>query len=176
MRRAALRLMIQAFHVYKQYDREATALYLFPTKALTQDQLKGLTRLATGHPDLLRALAAGVYDGDTQTATRRKLRDTANVILSNPDMLHQGILPAHSKWARFLSRLSYIVVDEMHAYRGIFGSHVANVMRRLARLATRRPGLARVGCRARAGFVARLGAGTRRGGLGGWVARAGREP
>src|SRR5262245_35448382 len=116
-------------------DREATALYLFPTKALTQDQLKGLTRLATGHPDLLRALAPGVYDGDTQTATRRKLRDTANVILSNPDMLHQGILPAHSKWARFLSRLSYIVVDEMHAYRGIFGSHVANVMRRLTRLA-----------------------------------------
>jgi DEAD/DEAH box helicase domain-containing protein len=116
-------------------DREATALYLFPTKALTQDQLKGLTRIATGHPDLLRALSAGVYDGDTQTATRRKLRDSANVILSNPDMLHQGILPAHSKWARFLSRLSYIVVDEMHAYRGIFGSHVANVMRRLARLA-----------------------------------------
>ena len=116
-------------------DREATALYLFPTKALTQDQLKGLTRLASGHPDLLRALTAGVYDGDTQTATRRKLRDQANVILSNPDMLHQGILPAHSKWARYLSRLSFIVVDEMHAYRGIFGSHVANVLRRLARLA-----------------------------------------
>ena len=116
-------------------DPEATALYLFPTKALTQDQLKGLTRLATGHPDLLRRLSAGVYDGDTQPATRRKLRDQGNVILSNPDMLHQGILPAHSKWARFLSRLSFIVVDEMHAYRGIFGSHVANVMRRLARLA-----------------------------------------
>jgi DEAD/DEAH box helicase domain-containing protein len=113
----------------------ATALYLFPTKALTQDQLKGLTRLALGHPDLVRALAAGVYDGDTQPATRRKLRDGANVILSNPDMLHQGILPAHSKWARFLSRLAFVVVDEMHAYRGIFGSHVANVMRRLGRLA-----------------------------------------
>ena len=113
----------------------ATALYLFPTKALTQDQLKGLTRLALGHPDLVRVLAAGVYDGDTHPATRRKLRDGANVILSNPDMLHQGILPAHSKWARFLSRLAFVVVDEMHAYRGIFGSHVANVMRRLARLA-----------------------------------------
>jgi len=116
-------------------DPEATALYLFPTKALTQDQLKGLTRLASGHPDLLRQLVPGVYDGDTLPATRRKLRDSANVILSNPDMLHQGILPAHSKWARFLSRLSFVVVDEMHAYRGIFGSHVANVMRRLRRLA-----------------------------------------
>ncbi|HKQ59325.1 MAG TPA: DEAD/DEAH box helicase, partial [Candidatus Eisenbacteria bacterium] len=116
-------------------DPEATALYLFPTKALTQDQLKGLTRIATGHPDLLRGLVAGVYDGDTQPATRRKLRETANVILSNPDMLHQGILPTHSKWARFLSRLTYVVIDEMHAYRGIFGSHVACVLRRLARLA-----------------------------------------
>jgi DEAD/DEAH box helicase domain-containing protein len=114
---------------------EATALYLFPTKALTQDQLKGLTRLATGHPDLLRRLVAGVYDGDTAPATRRKLREAANVILSNPDMLHQGILPAHSKWARFLSNLRFVVVDEMHAYRGIFGSQVANVMRRLGRLA-----------------------------------------
>jgi DEAD/DEAH box helicase domain-containing protein len=116
-------------------EPEATALYLFPTKALTQDQLKGLTRLATGHPDLLRRLVAGVYDGDTAPATRRKLRDSANVILSNPDMLHQGILPAHSKWARFLSNLRFVVVDEMHAYRGIFGSHVANVMRRMSRLA-----------------------------------------
>ena len=116
-------------------EPEATALYLFPTKALTQDQLKGLTRIALGHPDLLRRLVAGVYDGDTAPGTRRKLRDTANVILSNPDMLHQGILPAHSKWARFLSHLRFVVVDEMHAYRGIFGSHVANVMRRLVRLA-----------------------------------------
>jgi DEAD/DEAH box helicase domain-containing protein len=113
----------------------ATALYLFPTKALAQDQLKGLTRLASAHPDVLRTLTAGVYDGDTQPATRRRLRDGANVILSNPDMLHQGILPAHSRWTRFLSRLAFVVVDEMHAYRGIFGSHVANVMRRLARIA-----------------------------------------
>jgi DEAD/DEAH box helicase domain-containing protein len=112
----------------------ATALYLFPTKALAQDQLKGLTRLSTGHPDLMKMLVAGVYDGDTQPATRRRLRDTANLILSNPDMLHQGILPYHPKWARFLSRLRFVVVDEMHAYRGIFGSHVANVFRRLERI------------------------------------------
>jgi DEAD/DEAH box helicase domain-containing protein len=112
----------------------AAALYLFPTKALAQDQLKGLTRLATGHPDLLRGLDAGVYDGDTQPTTRRKLRDTASLILSNPDMLHQGILPQHSRWARFLRNLKLVVIDEMHAYRGIFGSHVANVLRRLDRI------------------------------------------
>src|SRR5262245_47977143 len=117
-------------------DPDATALYLFPTKALAQDQLKGLMRLATGHPDLLKQLHAGVYDGDTQATTRRKLRDSGNVILSNPDMLHQGILPSHPKWARFLSHLAFVVIDEMHAYRGIFGSHVANVLRRLERIAT----------------------------------------
>lgn len=115
-------------------DPAATALYLFPTKALAQDQLKGLTRLATGHPDLLRMLNAGVYDGDTHPATRRKIRDGANLVLSNPDMLHQGILPYHPKWARFLRGLKFVVVDEMHAYRGIFGSHVANVFRRLERI------------------------------------------
>lgn len=116
-------------------EREATALYLFPTKALAQDQLKGLSRIASGHPDVLRVLKPGVYDGDTQTSTRRKLRDSANLILSNPDMLHQGILPYHSRWGRFLRNLRYVVVDEMHAYRGIFGSNVANVLRRLDRIA-----------------------------------------
>ncbi len=116
-------------------DPESTALYLFPTKALAQDQLKGLTRLASAHAALAERLAAGVYDGDTAPGTRRKLRDGANVILSNPDMLHQGILPYHAKWGRFLRNLKVVVVDEMHAYRGIFGSHVANVFRRLARVA-----------------------------------------
>lgn len=115
-------------------DPGATALYLFPTKALAQDQLKGLTRLAAGHLDVTRALLAGVYDGDTAAATRRKLREQANVILSNPDMLHAGILPQHAKWARFLRSLRFVVIDEAHAYRGIFGSHVANVLRRLERL------------------------------------------
>lgn len=112
----------------------ATALYLFPTKALAQDQLKSLTRLASGQLEVTGALLAGVYDGDTAAPTRKKLREQANVILSNPDMLHAGILPQHAKWARFLRSLRYVVVDEAHAYRGIFGSHVANVLRRLERL------------------------------------------
>ena len=116
-------------------EPDATALYLFPTKALAQDQLQGLTRLAGGHLDVMNALVAGVYDGDTQATTRRRLRDEGNLILSNPDMLHQGILPAHARWGRFFSRLRHVVVDEMHAYRGIFGSHVANVLRRLERVA-----------------------------------------
>ena len=115
-------------------EPQATALYLFPTKALAQDQLKSLTRLAGSSLELTRALHAGVYDGDTAVGTRRKLRESANVILSNPDMLHSGILPQHAKWARFLANLRYVVIDEMHAYRGIFGSHVANVLRRLERL------------------------------------------
>ena len=117
-------------------DPEATALFLFPTKALAQDQLKAITRLALGHPQLLERVQAGVYDGDTQATTRRKLRDQGDLLLSNPDMLHQGILPQHPRWARFLRNLRFVVVDEMHAYRGIFGSHVANVLRRLDRLVT----------------------------------------
>jgi DEAD/DEAH box helicase domain-containing protein len=112
----------------------ATALYLFPTKALAQDQFKSLSRLAHGGIELAGLLNAGVYDGDTAATTRRKLRDEANVILSNPDMLHAGILPQHAKWARFLRNLRFVVVDELHAYRGIFGSHVALVLRRLERL------------------------------------------
>ena len=115
-------------------EPDATALYLFPTKALAQDQLKSLSRLCAGHPDLLKAIRPGVYDGDTQATTRRKIRDSANLVLSNPDMLHQGILPGHPRWGRFLRNLRYVVVDEIHAYRGIFGSHVANVFRRLERV------------------------------------------
>ncbi len=115
-------------------EPEATALHLFPTKALAQDQLKSLTRLAADGGVLEARLSAGVYDGDTAPSTRRQLRERANVILSNPDMLHAGILPQHARWARFLRHLRYVVVDELHAYRGIFGSHVANVLRRLERL------------------------------------------
>jgi DEAD/DEAH box helicase domain-containing protein len=122
------------------HDPQATALYLFPTKALAQDQLQSLTRLVTGHAELSARLRPGVYDGDTQASTRRKIRESANVILTNPDMLHQGILPSHPKWTRFLSRLAFVVVDEIHAYRGIFGSHVANVLRRLERVVTHHGG------------------------------------
>lgn len=115
-------------------DREATALYLFPTKALAQDQLRVLANLSASSPAFAGLVRAGTYDGDTPGETRRKLRSEANVILTNPDMLHQGILPYHSRWSRFFSRLKYVVVDEMHTYRGIFGSNVANVLRRLRRV------------------------------------------
>src|SRR5882672_11345875 len=116
-------------------EKEATALYLFPTKALAQDQLRGLLRFADASRDLGRVLATGTYDGDTPGSARRKLRENGNAILTNPDMLHQGILPYHARWARFFSKLRYVVVDEVHTYRGIFGSHVANVLRRLRRIA-----------------------------------------
>ncbi len=110
------------------------ALYLFPTKALAQDQVKSLTRLAQLDPVLAELVRTGTYDGDTTRHTRRKLRDEGNIILSNPDMLHAGILPYHAKWNRFLKDLEYVVVDEIHTYRGIFGSNVANVLRRLRRV------------------------------------------
>ena len=77
---------------------------------------------------------AGTYDGDTPANLRRKLRDAGQVILTNPDMLHQGILPQHARWNRFFTHLRYVVIDEVHAYRGVFGSHLANVLRRLARI------------------------------------------
>ncbi len=124
-------------------DADATALYLFPTKALAQDQQRALGRLlaaappgrSLGRPGLAESVRFGVYDGDTSRHARRRLRDEANLVLSNPDMLHQGILPYHAKWARFFGGLRFVVVDEMHGYRGVFGSHVALVLRRLRRLA-----------------------------------------
>lgn len=112
-----------------------TALYLFPTKALAQDQLRSLVRLADADPRLKEILVAGTYDGDTTRYGRRKLRDKGNVVLSNPDMLHAGILPNHSAWSRFFADLRFVVLDEIHAYRGIFGSNVGNVIRRLRRVA-----------------------------------------
>lgn len=116
-------------------EGEGTALYLFPTKALAQDQLRSVNRLAGADPRLAAALEAGTYDGDTSRYGRRKLRDRGNAVLSNPDMLHAGILPNHSAWSRFFSELRYVVLDEIHAYRGIFGSNVGNVIRRLRRVA-----------------------------------------
>jgi len=112
-------------------DARARALYLFPTKALAQDQLRSL-RLLTHHA--LHNLGFGTYDGDTPQGTRRQLRQSASIILTNPDMLHVGLLPNHSLWANFLANLKYIVIDEAHVYRGIFGSQVACVLRRLLRL------------------------------------------
>lgn len=114
-------------------DPAARALYLFPTKALTQDQFGTLQRWA-GEEALADALRPAVYDGDTPTHNRRTLRRDANLILTNPDMLHVGMLPYHAKWHGLLGNLRYIVVDELHTYRGIFGSHVACVLRRLLRL------------------------------------------
>jgi DEAD/DEAH box helicase domain-containing protein len=110
------------------------ALYLFPTKALAQDQLKGLLELVSADPEVARAVRPGVYDGDTPTAQRRRIRGEANLMLSNPDMLHASVLPYHPKWAAFFSELRFVVVDEIHTYRGILGAHVSAVLRRLMRV------------------------------------------
>jgi DEAD/DEAH box helicase domain-containing protein len=112
-------------------DSQARALFLYPTKALAQDQLAELNRWIRG---LGVPLPCGVYDGDTPTSHRGKIRDSARIVLSNPDMLHAGILPQHTRWATFFANLRAVVIDEMHVYRGVFGSHVANVLRRLRRI------------------------------------------
>lgn len=108
--------------------RGATAIYLSPTKALAADQEDSLRALG------LRGVRAAVFDGDTEPSERAWVKNHANVVLTNPDMLHYGILPNHVQWARMLRRLSYVVIDEAHSYRGVFGSHVANVIRRLKRI------------------------------------------
>jgi DEAD/DEAH box helicase domain-containing protein len=105
------------------------ALYLYPTKALAQDQLRALTGAR------LPRLRAAIYDGDTESERRWQVRRWANLVVSNPDMLHVGVLPHHDRWGDLLSNLRYVIVDEAHVYRGVFGSHVANVLRRLRRLA-----------------------------------------
>src|SRR5262249_60444494 len=111
--------------------REPTgrALYLSPTQALAQDQLRALGSVG------LPRLRAAIYDGDTEAERRWQVRKWANVILSNADMLHVGVLPHHDRWGDVLTNLAYVIVDEAHVYRGVFGSHVANVLRRLRRLA-----------------------------------------
>jgi DEAD/DEAH box helicase domain-containing protein len=112
----------------------ARALYLFPTKALAQDQLKGQLELLQHDPQLAESIRPGVYDGDTPPAQRRRIQAEANLVLSNPDMLHASILSYHPKWSRFFSELRFVVLDELHTYRGILGAHVACVLRRLQRV------------------------------------------
>ena len=112
-------------------DRTSRALYLFPTKALAQDQLRSLTELTSLLPSPVKV---ATFDGDTPREERAYAKRSAQIVLTNPDMLHLGILPNHQSWGRFLRRLRYVVVDEVHAYRGVFGSHVGNVLRRLRRL------------------------------------------
>ncbi len=116
-------------------DASARALYLFPTKALAQDQLAELHDLSnlvsqrTGHE-----IGVFTYDGDTPQDARRAIRGRAHVVLSNPDMIHSGILPHHPRWAKLFENLKFVVIDELHAYRGVFGSHLTNVLRRLRRI------------------------------------------
>lgn len=115
-------------------DADSCILYLFPTKALAQDQLKGINLMASADAGVSNLLAADTYDGDTPPNRRRAVRDRANVVISNPDMLHTAVLPHHTRWMRLFSNLKYVVIDEIHTYRGIFGSHMANLLRRLRRI------------------------------------------
>ena len=116
-------------------DPAGRALYLFPTKALGHDQLDELHAWSAALAEVAPGgLPAAAYDGDTPSAVRPRLRRQTRLLITNPDMLHLGILPYHGQWAEFLAGLRYVVLDEMHTYRGVFGSHVANVLRRLRRL------------------------------------------
>ncbi len=112
-------------------DPSARALYLFPTKALAQDQLDELHGLITATGADIKTFT---YDGDTPGDARRAVREAGHVVITNPDMLHTGILPHHTKWRRLFANLRYVVIDELHGYRGVFGSHVANLIRRLRRV------------------------------------------
>jgi DEAD/DEAH box helicase domain-containing protein len=112
-------------------DHSARALYIFPTKALSQDQLAELERASA---DMDIELKTHTYDGDTPPAVRSAIRSAGHVVITNPDMLHTGILPHHTKWVKLFENLRYVVIDELHTYRGVFGSHVANVLRRLRRI------------------------------------------
>ena len=116
-------------------DPSTRALYLFPTKALAQDQLAelhALSEVVTRGSDV--EIGVFTYDGDTPADARRAIRGKAHVVLSNPDMLHSGILPHHPRWAKLFENLRFVVIDELHAYRGVFGSHLGNILRRLHRI------------------------------------------
>ena len=120
---------LPTLHILCEQSR-ARAMYLYPTKALAQDQARALARFG-----LTKRVRPAIYDGDTPREERAQIRKSANVVLTNPDMLHMGILPNHGAWGDFFSNLAVVVVDEAHVYRGVFGSHVANVLRRLRRIA-----------------------------------------
>jgi DEAD/DEAH box helicase domain-containing protein len=111
-------------------DARARALYVYPTKALAQDQARALAQF-----DLGKHVRPAIYDGDTPREARAQIRRDANIVLTNPDMLHVGVLPNHAAWAELFANLAVVVLDEAHSYRGVFGSHVANVLRRLRRIA-----------------------------------------
>jgi len=113
-------------------DSDTRALYLFPTKALAQDQLAELYDL---NQRLENRFGVFTYDGDTPSDARKAIREKSHIVLTNPDMLHTGILPHHTRWTRLFENLRYIVIDELHTYRGVFGSHLCNVLRRLRRIA-----------------------------------------
>ncbi|PTX53892.1 DEAD/DEAH box helicase domain-containing protein [Melghirimyces profundicolus] len=112
-------------------EPEARALYIFPTKALAHDQMAELNRLIEA---MGRDIKGYTYDGDTPAAARQAIRRAGHIVVTNPDMLHQAVLPHHTKWVKLFENLRYIVIDELHAYRGVFGSHFANVLRRLKRI------------------------------------------
>jgi len=112
-------------------EPDARAFYLFPTKALAEDQLHEFNHAVNAMGSKIRAFT---YDGDTPQDARKAIRERANVAFTNPDMLHSGILPHHTKWAKFFENLKYFVIDELHYYRGVYGSHLANIIRRLKRL------------------------------------------
>jgi len=121
------------------HDKNSRALYIFPTKALAQDQLRSLKQIAEplslrSRSEAISLQAMATFDGDTPQVERANIRKQARVVLTNPDMLHLGILPNHQSWAKLFRNLKYVVVDETHIYRGVFGSHVANILRRLRRL------------------------------------------
>ncbi|HMF99293.1 MAG TPA: DEAD/DEAH box helicase, partial [Vicinamibacterales bacterium] len=123
-----------ALHAILQ-DPSSRALYLFPTKALAQDQLAELQALCeTIDRQNGEHIGVFTYDGDTPQDARRTIRARAHLVLSNPDMVHSGILPHHPRWAKLFENLRYVVIDELHAYRGVFGSHLCNVLRRLRRI------------------------------------------
>ena len=116
---------------FKLSEPSSKAFYLFPTKALSQDQMVELQKLIES---LEKPITTYTYDGDTPQDARQAIRTKGDIVITNPDMLHTGILPHHTKWVSFFENLKFVVIDELHTYRGVFGSHMTNVLRRLNRI------------------------------------------